>query len=84
MRGNLPGPVTVFEVDADGNVDIRGDVAANNVSVQEYVQLALTLGAPPDEDFDEDAEAGRMKVDPGSNVSEPLLYICTADGWVSK
>jgi hypothetical protein len=46
-----------------------------------YTQLDVITGAPPVADCDEISEYGRMKVDADAGVS--LLYICTADEWVS-
>ena len=65
-----------------GNVGIGTTSPESALQVSGYTQLDLTSGAPPAPDCDEASEHGRMKVDATAGVS--LLYICTADEWVSK
>ena len=66
----------------EGFWDANGTLRTKTIEVSAYVQLGLTSAAPPTTDCDESSEHGRMKVDPTAGTS--LLYICTADGWVSK
>jgi len=68
-------------VDASNKIQL-GDNNVTEVQINGYTKLALTAGMPPAVDCDEVSEHGRMKVDATAGVS--LLYICTADGWVSK
>ncbi len=73
-----------FRVDAGSGQDNPGTeilrIAASGVQVKEYLQLALTSGAPPTADCDEASERGRMKV----YSIAGLLYICVDTGWISK
>ena len=45
-----------------------------------YLQLDLTVGAPPGIDCDAAAERGRMIIDSAAG----LLYICVDSGWIIK
>jgi hypothetical protein len=65
----------------DGNVGIGTKSPQSALQVDGYIQLALTSGAPPDADCNEESEEGRMKFNPILDV----LYICSGEsGWVSK
>jgi hypothetical protein len=63
-----------------GRVGVGTDSPHSALQVEGYLQLDTLTAAPPAADCDEAAEYGRMKVD----VTNSLLYICTASGWVTK
>ena len=50
------------------------------MEINDYIQLDVTGGsAPPDDDCNEPAEYGRMKVD----EIKSWLYICGQKGWLA-
>lgn len=57
-----------------------GFVEAEDVIVNDYLQLDLTSGSPPSSDCNHATEWGRMKVDATAGV----IYVCVASGWVTR
>lgn len=57
-----------------------GFLEADQVILEDYLQLALTSGSPPSSDCNSASEWGRMKVDAGAGV----IYVCVASGWVTR
>ncbi len=63
-----------------GKVGIGVTTPQSPLQVSGYLQLGTTAGAPPAADCDNNAERGRMLVDPATSS----LWICANSGWVSK
>jgi len=89
------GDISASTIEVTDNVDVGNNLYVRNgvnvgpggllsdgeITTSTYIQLALTSGAPPEADCDNETEAGRMKFDSTSD----LLYICSgASGWVEK
>ena len=79
---DVPDQFTAMIIKPSGNVGVGTQSPQSALQISGYTQLDLTSGAPLGTDCDDASEHGRMKVDPTAGVS--FLYICTADGWVSK